>query len=158
MIPYRLIAYAVIAAAIAASAGWGGYKLADNIWAAKWNKAAAENQTAIAAQQAENRQIEQDWSTKLHAAEASHAKDLQTVQNARKRSDTESRGLRDALAAIGARGPATDSLDACRNRAARLGELFAEADGEAGRMADAAELHAADLAKMIAAWPNGGSR
>lgn len=153
MIGSSLLIKLAVVAGLLAGAAWTGHTWTDRKWSSKWDKAVAAQQTALALEQAKNRQIEQDWNVRLQTAEARHATDLQTVQNARRRADAESRSLRDALAAIGGRPAAEDSLAACRERTATLGELFAEADAEAGRMAEAAEQHAAQVRLLLAAWP-----
>jgi septal ring factor EnvC (AmiA/AmiB activator) len=118
---------------------------------AERSKAAAER----AAMLEEYRSKEAAWSAEKEKANAEYQRNLQAERAraaALARDNQQLRQLAEAYAR-GPAAPADDSVAACRQRAAALGELFAEADREAGDMAQSADRHADEVRLCLAAWP-----
>lgn len=123
-------------------------------WATRW----AERDADDARQREENTRLvltaEKNYLNQIATAERDRNAAQATIDTERRRADAAANSLRragaDYLATI---NRADTTLSACRQRAATLWQLFDEADGAAGAMAQAAEQHAADLRKMMVAWP-----
>lgn len=140
----------VIAAGAAAVAGAYGSHV---IWSARWDRHQAKDATQREAAAMETLRIERQYLNRIETAEANHAKATQVIDRERNRADATSKRLRDHLAASVASGKSTDSVAACRERAATCWELFVEADATAGAMAQAADQHANEVKLLLDAWP-----
>ena len=87
-------------------------------------------------------------------AEANHAARLKAAEARAAvlaRDNLQLRQLAEAVARGPAPGGAPDSLAACRDDAARLGQLFGEADAAAGELAAAADRHADEVRLLLEA-------
>jgi len=111
---------------------------------------------ALAAADAERayRRQEAQWTRQHEDARRQHEVELQAQARRVAAAAADGQRLRHQLAAFAAGGDAArDSVDACRRRAATLGQLLAEADGLAGEFAAAAEQHAGEVRLLRDAWP-----
>lgn len=107
---------------------------------------------------AQYRAIEARMQLDKETAEARHAERVKAAETRAAvlaRDNRELRQLADGYArgAGGAAGSAADSVAACHQRAAELGQLFADADRVAGEMAAAADRHADEVRLLLEAWP-----
>lgn len=154
-LPLPLVWVKVIAlgVAVAVSAAAGAY--ATNIvWSKRW----ADRDATDAERRAENTSLvlsaEKSYLNRIVTAERERDAAQATIDTERHRADVAADKLRragsDYVAAI---DRADTTVAACRQRAAALWDIFQEADREAGGMAQAADEHAADLRKMMVAWP-----
>lgn len=154
-LPLPLVWVKVIAlgVAVAVSAAAGAY--ATNIvWSKRW----AERDATDAAQRAENVMLvlsaEKSYLNRIMTAERERDAAQATIDTERRRADAAADSLRDAGANyLATLNRADTTVASCRQRAAALWDIFQEADSEAGGMAQAADEHAADLRKMMVAWP-----
>lgn len=94
--------------------------------------------------QAEKEKADEQYRRNLKAAEARAAALARDNQQLRTIAEGYARGPA---------SPADDSVEACRVRAATLGQLFSEADRAAGEMAQAADRHADEVRLCLSAWP-----
>lgn len=142
------------AVALTASCAAAGAYATHLYWSARW----AQRDAADAVQREENTRLvltaEKNYLNQIATAERDRNAAQATIDTERRRADAAADSLRDAganyLATI---NRADTTVASCRQRAAALWQLFDEADREAGGMAQAADEHAADLRKMMVAWP-----
>jgi hypothetical protein len=99
-----------------------------------------------------NRATEQQMAKDVIGAVNDARKREQVARAAATATRTERDGLRDDLTAIRANLP-SDSLDACRQRATTLAELFDQCAGRLEGLAGKAQRHAEDTLMLEQAWP-----
>lgn len=138
---------ACIAVVLACSAA-GAYA-SHLYWSARWAQRDADD----ARQREENTRLvltaEKNYLNKIATAERDRNAAQAVIETERRRADAAARSLRDAGANyLATLNRADTTLSACRQRAATLWQLFDEADGAAGEMAQAADEHAADVIKL----------
>jgi hypothetical protein len=143
----------LLLAALAGSAvlsAWLGWQLHN----AKAELAAERQRTlTVALAHAENaHKTTATWAGKVSRAQRDREAELQAVARLADDLRAERDGLRGDIATFAA-GSAGDSLGACRDRAATLGQLLDSALQASERGAGAAERHAADVRALLSAWP-----
>lgn len=160
--PWRLVIELVLIAAAAAGGAWAGYEWADakriaeveSIKAAHLKVVADHEKKAREASE-QYRKKEDEWRQRDKESEAKHAAEINEMR-ARARAiaaatDGLRNDLRDAAAACG--GTSEDPITACRQYAAALGDLLTEYREAGLQNGQAAETHAADVRRLLAAWP-----
>ena len=112
-----------------------------------------KNQYATAAltDERDARNTESRRSRNVQEAQNAAAISAQSARAAAAAARTESRGLRDDLAA--ARLAAGESLAACNQHADTVGRLFDQCSGAYQELAETAQGHANDVRMLIQAWP-----
>jgi hypothetical protein len=152
MIPLGFILRIAAPIAIAVGVFTWGYSAGSASTQRKWDLATAAQVKAQLAATEAARATEQALQIKVKEAEDARQQD--NAKNARiasgLRADRDR--LRDSIAGF-ASGPAEDSADACRNRAATLGNVLATALRSAEECAGAAESLANDVRTLQRAWP-----
>ena len=159
----KRLAQPLLLAALVALAAWcfwqqwqlGSERRAHAKTKAEYAQQIAAMQAAALDAAAKYRQQEQDWQRTKAEAEAIHAKNLERERAARLRAVAESDRLRDEAAAYAAGGGAAadDTVTACRERAAALGQLLGEVERAGAAMAQDADRHADEVRLLLEAWP-----
>ena len=152
-----LSAGAVLSVALIATGLWGMHQKAkrEAVTLEFAEYRAVANEAAAQASEA-YRRLEQALSAKVK--EAQDALDKERKAHARiaadlQRTRTERDGLRDQIGAYAAADPAADSVAACRQRAATLGEQLVAGLSVQEELAGRAETCASDLRAVLGAWP-----
>jgi preprotein translocase subunit SecF len=114
-------------------------------------KLKAQYAAAALTDEREARATESRRSTNVQEAQNAAAKSAQSARAAAAAARTESRGLRDDLAA--ARLAAGESPAACDQHADTVGRLFDQCSGAYQELAETAQGHANDVKMLIQAWP-----
>jgi cytochrome c556 len=141
---------AAATACMALLAAWLGYQLHQ-----AQGELAAERQAMlkVALAYADNaHKTTAQWAGKVSRAQQDRQLEIQAVERLADDLRAERDGMRDDIADYVA-GCAGDSLAACSERAAALGELLDRALQADARSAGAAEEHARDVRALLSAWP-----
>ncbi len=154
-----ILSACVLALATAFGSGW---KINGDRWEAKYTKAELRhaqemNLQAEAAITAYNdyRAKEQEWAATRVRMEAEREAERKALQARIAALAAAGDGLRSDLrkAAAECGAASGDPVAACRDYAAKLGDLLAEFRAAGLQVAQAAEEHAADVRRLLAEWP-----
>ena len=115
------------------------------------HKMEAAQATALVAAVEGARTQEQARFKGVQDAQAAAAKQAQVSKRAADAARTESRGLRDDVAA--AERLSSESLAACAQHSATVGRLLDLCSTERGAVAETAQGHANDVKTLLEAWP-----
>jgi hypothetical protein len=148
--PYKTIAAVVAAIGLLVSVYFIGRSDGADSVRAKWDAERIELVEAQAITLADAIKKSETLQQQKTRAEETYAKAL--ADRDRRISDLAATSLRDA-AITRAAGSGDDSLAACRADAAVLRDVLAGVDGEAGRLAAAADRHADEVRVLLEAWP-----
>ena len=144
-----------IALAVAAALAFAGlflYRAGAAGVRVKWDASIIEQQKFAAAQEADNRKLENKRQTNVIEAQNEQTKRTQTLQVAAAGARAESVSLRDTIAAIRAKLPSTPA-DAASNAASTAANLLGECAAAYQELAGRADGHASDTLTLEQAWP-----
>ena len=144
-----------IALAVAAALAFAGlflYRAGAAGVRVKWDASIIEQQKFAAAQEADNRKLENKRQTNVIEAQNEQTKRTQTLQVAAAGARAESVSLRDTIAAIRAKLPSTPG-DAASNAASTAANLLGECAAAYQELAGRADGHASDTLTLEQAWP-----
>ena len=147
-----MIPQVLIAAAIAATAAAGAWSFQEARYGKQIADIHAVNSLALAeaaaAAHAETKRLQEI----ANVAEKNHARRLADLRRDRDRNAALVDGLRHDLATARVSLPDA-TCDSIRDYTATLADVFGECTAEVGRLAEAADRHSADSARLIEAWP-----
>ena len=126
-------------------------------WQATVDKLQADARAAVSAEAQRVQALQEQW--RMARLGADHERERERAANAARlaAAAADRDRLRDELAAAAAGGVAetADSVAACRDRAAAIGQLLGEALRASGQCAGESEDLAPELRRVRAAWPSG---
>ena len=147
-----MIPQVLIAAAIAATAAAGAWSFQEARYGKQIADIHAEHSLALAEATASALSETVRLQEQLNAAEKNHARRLADLRRDRDRNAAVIDGLRNDLATARVSLPDA-TCDSVRNYTATLADVFGECTAAVGRLAEAADHHSADSARLIEAWP-----
>lgn len=143
---------ALAAAAALAFAGLFLYRAGAAGVRVKWDAAIIAQQAQAAAQEADNRKLENKRQTNVIEAQNAQTKRTQTLQVAAAGARAESVSLRNDIAAIRAKLPSTPG-DASSNAISTAANLLSDCASAYQELAGRADGHYSDTLTLEQAWP-----